>query len=207
MRTLGLSIAALGLLVAAPAHADGIDGEISLELGTLRNSDQAFDLFSENNAMPSRGVRLGLGLSDELTIVAGWHRVSRGATLYLGEGSEIRSAFFADEFTLGPKLGKLLGDVAFPYVTTQAMAFRGVMKLDDDPSTRHNPGQLQESAITPGVLGLGGIEFRSPTETSDLAVAFFLEMGYGWVARGAYGDFGTMKPGGFALRSGVGLRF
>lgn len=196
----------LGLVLASPANAAGLDGEISVELGTLRNTDPAFDLFSNKDAMPSRGVRAGIGLTDHLTVIGGWHRVRRGATLYLSD-TTVRTAYFADTFTLGPKAHLPIKDIVYPYVTTQAMLFRGIMKFDDDPDTRHNPGQVTEAALSPGVLGMGGVELRTPSPRGDLALAIFLEAGYGWVARATYGEIGTMKPGGFALRSGFGVRF
>src|SRR5690606_20493916 len=93
-------VAGLGLMLAvsAPAAAgDGrLHGELSVELGTLANHDPAFDLFSKRDAMPSRGVRAGIALSDGISLVAGWHRVRRGATVFDGAGQRLRTAFFAD---------------------------------------------------------------------------------------------------------------
>lgn len=190
------------------AHARGLDGELSIELGTLQNGDRAYDLFSQGDGMPSRGVRAGVNLTDALVVVGGWHRVRRGAEVSVpGADGSFVAAFFADEFTLGPKAQAEVGDVFFPYVTTQALLFRGTMKLDDDPDTRHNTGQVSATALAPGVLALGGVELRSPSDRGDLCLGFFLEVGYGYVARAEYGDFGPMRPGGLAARGGLGVRF
>jgi len=202
MRPLVLS---LGLLLAAPAVAADLDGEISVGLGLFSNHDPAFDLFSRHDAMASPGVRVGYALNDHVSFVLGWHHVRRGNRVLVPDG-DFQAVFTGDAVTLGPKVGTPLTDWLFPYVTAQAVAFRGVIQLDDDPMRPGNPGQLVESALTPGVIGLGGLELRVPVG-HDLAGAVHVEAGYEWLARGSYGDFGTLRPGGFTLRSGVGLRF
>ena len=54
-------------------------GELSVELGQLHNADPTFDLFSENNGMPSCGWRGGARGAERLAVTGGWHRVRRGA--------------------------------------------------------------------------------------------------------------------------------
>lgn len=207
MRPLALM---LGLFLAAPTHAAEWHGEISVDLGLLANRDQAWDFFGESDVMASAGARVGYALDKKVTFVLGWQHYGRGSSVLVPKRNDwhesFRAAFSGDALTLGPKVGTLLGNAIYPYVTTQAVAFLGRIRLDDDPTIRHNPGQLREVAITPGVLGMVGLEARVPINDT-LSVAFHTEGGYEWLARGTYGAFGSMRPGGLAIRSGVGLRF
>jgi hypothetical protein len=188
---------------SAPAVAADLGLQLSGELGRLHNADPTYDLFSNRDVMPSRGLRVGLTVADTVTIETGWHRVRRGlAEPTLG----IQTAFFADEFILGPKISRGFGDVFYPYVATHGALMRGVMKFDDDPDSRRNAGQVAEAGVALGVLAMGGVELRSPAKEGKIAFSVHLEGGYGWFQTAAYGDLGTMQPGGFALKTGIGLR-
>lgn len=196
----------IALLLTTTAGA--ADLELDGQLGRTSNSDSAYRVFSDVQGMPSRGIRVGARAMDNLVIVGGWHRVSRGANLDLGDGGNISTAFFADEFTIGPKLDVGIGEWFYPYITAQGMLFRGVMKFDDKPSTKDNPNQLSAAGLAPGLLALGGVELRIPQKDGPVTIAYHIELGHSVVGNANYGEFGDMKPGGsFALRSGLGLRF
>ncbi|MBT3223407.1 MAG: hypothetical protein HN348_30415 [Proteobacteria bacterium] len=199
------------LLLSAPAQ--GASHELSFEMGTLHNGDENYDLFSGNNAIPTRGLRFGVAVHENVAVTAGWQHGARGSDIYLpdSEGGEsiMTAAFFADEFTLGVKADYNIADIFFPYVKVDAMLFRGVMKFDDDPNDRFSPGQVQVAGLAPGGLAMGGFEIAVPNKSRKvpLTVAVHLEAGYGLVSRLNFGDYGQMKPGGFALRGGIGLRY
>lgn len=200
-------LSSVGLLLCSSALA--FDAELSAELGTLHNGDPAYDLFSDANTMGSVGVRAGVGvLGERVSVTAGWHRVRRGQLVGIADSREsFIAAFYGDQFTLGPKAGVLIQDIFYPYGTLQAVAFRGLMRLDDDTGVRTNPGQLQAGALSFGGLLMAGAELRAPQGSGPVTAAVHLEMGYGLLTRATYAEFGTMQPGGFVLRSGVGLRF
>ena len=197
------TLIALAALFSAPASAADLGFQLSAELGSLRNTDPSYDLFSKSNVMPSRGLRVGVTLVDTLTIETGWHRVRRG--LYEPD-LDIQTAFFADEFILGPKISHGFAEVFYPYVAGHGVLMRGVMKFDDDSSNDRNPGQIKQTGVGLGLLTMGGVEFRSPTDAGKLAVSAHLEAGYGWFQTTDFGNLGSMKPGGFALKGGLGLR-
>jgi hypothetical protein len=209
-RTTLLAATLLGATLSSTALA-GVGGEASVELGNLQNHDDAYTLFSDGVAMPSRGIRGGVRVADRFTVLAGWHRVQRGATVFVAaEGSDRRfhAAFFADEFTLGLKADLDVAHFFYPYATVQGMLLRGVMKFDDDErDDEEDPSQIKASAVAPGALLMGGMEFRIPQGSWPLTAAWHVEAGYGLVASADYGAFGTMRPGGFALRTGLGVRF
>jgi hypothetical protein len=112
----------------------------------------------------------------------------------------------AHELTLGAKADASIGDVLLPYVSTQGLVMITQMRLDDAPDDRSNPGQVAAAGMTGGFLATAGVEVRVPPG-SPVMGAWYVELGYGWLARAGFGDLGTMKPGGLAVRSGVGVRF
>ncbi len=206
MRTLVTALAAL--LFLSPALA--ADHEASIELGTLANRDTDFDVYSRNNIMPSWGLHGAYAFHERLSVVASWHRVRRGSDLYEMVGSSQpfgRAAFFADELTLGLHADLQLHSTLFPYVNLQGLVVRGVSRFDDDPSDEDSPGQISEAALAPGFMPTGGLEVRIPQGDAPFTIAWHLEAGYGWVGNLVFPKLGDMRPGGFALRSGVGVRF
>ncbi len=56
------------------------------------------------------------------------------------------------------------------------------------------------------VLALAGAEVRMPAG-APVQLALHTELGYGLIAPIDLGSFGSMRPGGFAARGGLGLRF
>lgn len=203
---------ALGLCTTASATEIG--GSFSLELARIANTDRSWNLFSENDGMPSRGLRAGVKIGPLVTVQGGWHRVSRGASVSVpvADGldfrtQEVQMAFFADEFTLGGQFGVPIKDIVVPYASVDGMLMRGTMKLDEDPDTRKNPGQYVAHGLNPGVVTSGGMELRSPESPAGWLAAVFFEAGHSWFLSGDFDDFGEMRPGGFTVRGGAGIRF
>lgn len=206
----------LGLLLAMPASAQDLGGQLHVELGTLANRDPGWELFSDNDTMGSRGVRGGLRLGEYVGVVGGWHRVRKGASVSVpaatGNGDisrdQVVMAYFADEFSLGAQLGKDFADLFRPYAGVDGMLVRGTMKLDEDSDTKRNPGQVLGRGLSPGLLLLGGGEFHSATtEDWGFTIGLFVEVGYSWFLAGQYDDVGPMKPGGLTTRIGAGVAF
>lgn len=202
--------------VPAPPPRDPPRVELSAEIGALNNSDVAYDLFSSGDAMPSYGFKAGYRLAERVAAVASWGLVRHGQTLIVGasdddgdfedETDAFVAALIGHELTLGAKADVSIEDVLLPYVSTQGLVMIAEMRFDDEPTDRDNPGQVSASAMTGGFLATAGAELRFPPR-SPVAAAWYLEMGYGWLARASFGELGTMKPTGFAVRSGVGVRF
>ncbi len=211
MRALTLFAA---LLMAAPAEATPRH-EIGFELGLTPNVDDDFRLFSDGALMRSLGIRGGvavwsLGEVIGLKVVGSWHRSWHGSTLFLGEDGDasLQSAFFADEFSLGPKVDVDFWHILYPYATVQGTLVSGLVKLDDDPLVDDNAGQVKGGALTGGVRVAGGIEVLVPHGRGPVAAALYTEVGYAFTGPMNFGELGDMEPGGgFALRTGVGLRF
>ncbi len=191
--------------------------QLSIEAGSLRSGDPAWDLFADRNRMPSWGGRLGYRLRPRLELVAGWHHVRRGSRITVpgatGGGDDFEddsasfvAAFDGDQITLGPRVDVSIEDALLPYLQVQGMVFRGLARLDDAPNSRTNLGQVRESGLTGGVLAMAGAELRIPPG-APVVLSYHLELGYGWVAPLALGDFGEIQPGGFAVRTGFGVHF
>ena len=209
-----LGISLLGLFAAAPAAA--ADNELSFEFGSLHNDDSSYALFSSEESMPSIGMRAGFAFHDRLSARLGWQHVRQGADVSVGEeqsDSHISSAFYGDELSLGVRADVPLGDFVLPYVSVDGLGFRAKVRFDDDATDEDSPGQVEETAFAPGALAMGGAELRIPigrlypTSKAELALGLNLEVGYALVGQLDFGDLGQMKPGGLAVRSGVGIRF
>ncbi len=212
-RAIALLATLVGVGLSAPATAAEVGWLANLELAHVGNSDPYWDLFSNGPGMPSRGIRGGVRVGDHVAALAGWHRVRRGADIDVPvltgrdvDFQTVRMAFFADEYTLGARVGAPVVDVIYPYVSGDGMVLRTVVKFDEDIETRENPGQVQGSGWAPGALALGGLELRTRQSPIGLRYAGFLELGYGWFLPGQLGDIGQMQPGGLVVRGGVGVR-
>jgi hypothetical protein len=156
--------------------------------------------------MPSRGGQVGVRVAPFAVVQASAHHLSRGMSIGVAGAGEIATAYQANEWTGGVRIDHLFSDVFAPYAAVHGLALQGSMKLDDDPDKDGNPNELVERAVHPGALFLGGLELRGPQEDRTWTAGGFVEAGYGYVASAEYGGFGEMKPGGFVLRTGVGLR-
>lgn len=207
-------MALVALALAGDASAADLGWSLSGELANVHNADPSWDLFSSRDGMPSRGLRAGLKVGPHVTAHAGWQRISRGADVRVptfggtGKGvADVRMAFLADAYALGAQVALPLKEVVAPYASVDGMVLRGVMKLDEDTETRENLGQVVGSGFSPGVSTTGGLELRSPMAPAGWQAAVYLEGGWSWFARGDYGAFGQMQPGGLVVRGGLGLRF
>lgn len=201
----------VALLLATPALA--ADHEVAVELGTLANSDTDYDVYTSMNAMPSWGLRGAFAFHDRLAVTAGWHRVRRGSDLYAPNSGGFndtaigRAAFTANELTLGLRADVQLSRVILPYVNVQGLALQGTSRFDDDPADEDSPGQVKTTALAFGFMPMGGVELRIPKDDAPFTVGWHIEAGYGWVSALDFEELGDMKPGGFALRSGMGVKF
>ncbi len=199
------------LMLTTPALA--ADHEIAVELGTLANQDADYNVYTSKNAMPSWGLRGAFAFHDRLAVSAGWHRVRRGADLYAPNSDGFsdtaigRAAFTANELTLGLRADVEIAQVILPYVHVHGLLLQGTSRFDDDPEDEDSPGQVKTTAMAAGLMPMGGVELRIPLGDAPFTVGWHMEAGYGWVSRLDFDELGDMSPGGFALRSGVGVKF
>ncbi len=193
------------LWLAASAYA--VDHEISAELGTAHVGDPGYDLFSDGNGLPSRGLRGVIAPHDRLGIALGWHHAGRGSDVSSPTG-DFRAGLRTDAFTVGLKTDLPSSSMVALYVEADGLLLRGAVRFDDDPEVDDNPNQISAADVAPGFIGLGGVEFRIPQEEAPFTLGLHLAMGWGTTFGPlAWEDIGEITPRGFVLRSGVGLRF
>lgn len=199
--------AGLALLLASPALA--AEHSLSVELGSMRNTDPAYDTFSTSDTMPSRGLRGQLAVHDRIGLFAGWHRVRRGASLSAGNSTVGTAAFLADEFTLGARVDAPVGGLLAPYISASGLLMRGVTRFDDDPTDADSPGQVSAAGLAPGGIAAGGLQLHVLPDSwrPPLGFGVHLEVGYALVARLPLADLGGMRPGGLHVRTGVSVLF
>jgi len=192
--------------------ASATEVELLAEAGMLANRDPAYEIFGYNRSMPSVGLATAIRPSADrhvpVALVASWHHSTQGAQVYAPTARGFAAGFSTDSFALGPRLDVDIGEVFSPYITAQGMVVRGLARFDDEPNRNDNPGQTRYGGVAPGLLSLGGVEFSTP-DIPGFSAEFVwrIELGYGLVGRIDLGDAGSMKPGGFVARTGMGVRF
>ena len=79
---------------ALAGSADGIDNELSIELGSMAATDPTVNVLTGADALSSGGVRVGYGISPNLAVIASWHRSRHdaGAHTHLGAPAGPRDA-------------------------------------------------------------------------------------------------------------------
>ena len=220
------ALALIALLWTTSATA--ATNEVSFELAGITNPDPMYDLFSDWNAMPSQGFRVGISARDRLSVIGGWHQANRGTGVHVfddygygdyddyddydydyGEGERylFNSALQLNQYQVGLKSELKFWSWLYPYFTGQALLVHGTIRIDDDTSTRFNPGQIRRDGIGIGAMGTIGLDFRLPQRMFPFTLGWSIEGGYAIVSPMGFGDLGTMRPRGAVLRSGIGIRF
>ncbi|MCB9689633.1 MAG: hypothetical protein H6735_31640 [Alphaproteobacteria bacterium] len=193
--------------------------ELSAQLGSLGNTDPAYDVFGGGDGMPTWGFRLGARLHERVAAQLSWDLCRRGAwveapsavsggadfTTY-GDSTSYVAAIVAHQVRLGLKADVPLAGVVLPYASAAAVLMPLWVRFDDDPEDEHSPGQVSVTGTSFGMDLLGGVELRIPPK-APVQLAWYLEMGEGFRTRASLDDLGTMRPGGFTANSGIGVRF
>lgn len=193
--------------------------EVDLEVGWLGTGDTSFNRVSDSDLLPTYGLRVGLKVHDRIAVIGGWQHGQTGVTVssggdesyyyYDGDGggSSFRSAFYGDLLTVGAKGDVRVNDYFYPYLTAQGAIQLGTVRIDDDPDNDQNLGQLKQSGATGGFVAAVGAEVPVQLGQSGIALAPYLELGYGWLAPMGLSSLGSLRMGGFTGRTGFGVRF
>jgi len=160
--------------------------------------------------MPTWGVRGGYAVHDRVALFGSLHTGQRGQDVSDGVGANFVSAYNATTLTLGAKADADLGDTFAPYVSAGLLLHHGLIRLDDDPNRRDNPGQIISSSASFGATAMAGFEIRFlPGE--DIQPAIHIEAGLQGVLPHDYlynGDsmlnLGYLGP---VFHGGAGIRF
>jgi hypothetical protein len=200
------------LMIGAALAADD---EVSFEVGWIGAHDRAWDVFAGGDAYGTFGLRVGKEIHPRVAIVAGWQHGNVGSDVYTdgdtsyyddGYDSGFRAAFYGDQVTLGAKADVELLPWLHPYATAQGIGARAMVRFDDDLEDDENPTQVQRVGLSGGIYAAGGLDFPIRVK-GDVAIAPYMEYGYGLIAPIHFGDVGQLGFSGFAGRTGVGVRF
>ena len=198
-------------------------------VSSYHSNDEAFELYSPNDALGTQGLRLEGDLRGPISLVGSYTR-RRVASEYFDslvdsdqdetdrEDAALIAAFSGQQITFGPKVRVDATRSLSLYAVGQGLAFIGTSRLDDDPTTEDNLNQITMRSWAPGFVAAGGAEFAPKVGPVNLST--FLELGYNWTAQMAFEDAsvredGTNEPAsmgdmafrGFYLQWGVGVRF
>jgi hypothetical protein len=206
-----------------PAHA------AHFVVGSYHSNDEAFDLYSPNDAIGAMGLRLETDLKGPISLVGSYTRkqvsseyfdslVENSASNLDREEAALVAGFAGQQITIGPKVHYAVKSAISVYAVGQALAFVGTSRLDDDPGADDNINQLTMRGWAPGFVAAGGVELMP--KVGPLKTSTFLEMGYNWTAQLDYSDEairenGTNEPAamgdlafrGYYVQFGVGVRF
>jgi hypothetical protein len=179
---------------------------VDAELGKFAYPDDAFARFSNGDAMPLRGFRVGYRFAEHGVAQLGWLHGGRGMTTDLPNQRSFVAAYLVEQLSAGVRVDANFDDVLLPYAAARGLVAVQRARLDDDLTVNDNPGQVQAGAVAPGGELLIGLEVRVPPD-ERVAVAFTIEAGYGAVLEAELGDLGGLRSGGAVIHSGLGLRF
>lgn len=204
--------------VALAGSADGIDHELSLELGSMASPDRTVDVLTGSAALSSLGMRLGYGISPNLGVVASWHRSQHRSDVWLDTDAsyfDIDLNFTTNQLAIGPKLDIQLTHWLRPYVTAQGMGVLGKLRIDDDPGDDEDAA-LTFTDMSWGGFAAAGVDVVPGGERLRVHPALHLEMGYGKVFSMVLEDteagndaieIGDLDLQGFTVNAGIGIRF
>jgi hypothetical protein len=215
MRALIPCMLAVGLM-AVPAHA--AENEVALEAGLLTTGSETIDAFSTDGVIPAFGLRGGWAFADRAALMLSVHHSREGGTGITGSGqgsAVLASAYDTTQVSLGVKGDWTIEDLLELYATGSVIGFRGLMRFDDDPGTRNNPGQLRAASLSLGGSAVIGAAIM--TQKGKVRPALHLEMGWAGILPHRYqvtppsgGDaasLGRVGLSSFVLRGGAGIRF
>jgi len=203
---------------ALAGSADGIDSELSLELGSMGSSDPTVDALTGSAALSAWGLRLGYGISPNIGVVASWHRSRHDSFLSVDTAVsyfDMDMDFTTNQLALGPKVDLQLTHWLRPYLTVQGMGVLGKLRIDEDPGDDED-ALLKYTDMSWGGFAAAGLELVPGEESYGVHPAIHLEMGYGKVFSMQLADteagsdaieIGDIDLQGFTVNAGIGIRF
>jgi hypothetical protein len=197
------------ILLAGAAWAEG--NEINGTIAWVGADNPQWHVFADAAVMPSGGIRLGYGLNEHITITAGWQHVAAAQGLYDASVDETdldpELRFRGDQLLVGVKSGVNLFPGFSPYAGVQAGGMLAGVRIGDDLEDEDNAGRVKRAGATGGATAELGVDFPIDLGGSGLAIAPYVELGYGWFAPLKLDDLGKIPIHGFAGQAGAGLRF
>lgn len=199
--------------------------DVSGEVAWIGATDPAWDFFAEGDSLVSYGLRVGYAVHPNVSVLVGWQHAAHGASTsgpaagaellgYEGDDEyayyESEQAFWAamytDQVSVGAKAGATVWKWLHPYGTVQLVGMRGLVRMDDDPNDDENVTQIEVAGLTGGFAAAGGFDILIPVRGS-VAIAPYVEVGYGLLAPMKLEDLGSVQFSGFSGRTGLGVRF
>lgn len=203
---------------ALAGSADGIDHEVSYEISGLNTSDPTFEVFSDSDLLSAPGIRLGYGISENLTVVGGWN-LGRYRSEFEVDADSGYTVFDVNltthQLRLGAKADLQVLHWLRPYVTLQGIGMLGRLSIDEYPGDDDDE-IIRYGDTAFGGLAAAGIDLVPGDSSNRLHVGGYLEMGYGRVLPMQFEDtdsgnaaieIGDLDFQGFAINAGVGVRF
>jgi hypothetical protein len=178
--------------------------EVAFEVGWAGLGDDAIELFSYSDPIRTLGARAGFRPHPRIAIVLDYQH-SQDEMGFTTPSGGFNTSIDINRFGLGVKGDIRVGSWFRPYGIVEGLGVSTTARLDDDPEHDDNVTQLKEGGLSGGVYGALGAEFL--ISLGSLALAPYLELGYGYVAPTSFGNLGKAAFWGFSGQAGWGVRF
>jgi len=178
--------------------------ELSFEVGWLGVGDSELEMLSWSDPLTTIGARAGYRLTPRVAIVLDYQH-THDSMGYFTPSGEFTSSFGMDRMGLGAKGDLRVGSWFRPYAVVEGVLSTATARFDDDPEHDDNATQMKASGLSGGVYAAVGTEYR--INLGPLALAPYIELGYGFTAPTKFGELGQASLQGVSGQAGWGIRF
>ncbi len=195
------------VLLLSLASAGDLHLELAPEVGIVPTRGRSQNRFGNANSMPVFGGRVGLALTDALTVQLASHHGRRGATWYGTDNETIgAAAFYATDVSLG--LEALVPVNIFFAVGGEASGTGqfALARFDDDSDDPDSAIQKSATGFAPGFRVAPALKITVPDSALPIPLQFRFSAGYQWSAPIELEPFGTTNLRGMSLRLSVGVQ-
>ena len=193
------SLFALLALMSTPASA--VDVSIFGELGAIFPTESTPYLYRPADT-PAPGIRTHVGLTDHISVVGAFNYHSMGGRLDSADESD---ALYIGKTRFRGETGGLYGHQITkwfrPGIGLSAVFNRNLIRLDDDKYDRFNPGYVEETSLSAGLLPYASAQFMLGHLTANL------NLGYSFETRQNYETLGSTRGGNLSYQTAIGVRF
>jgi hypothetical protein len=194
------------VLLLSLAGAADLHLELAPELGIVPTRTESQDRFGDGNTMPVFGGRVGLALTDALTVQLAAHHGQRGATWFSGEQTIGAAAFYATDLALG--LEALVPVNEFFAIGGEASGTGqfALARFDDDSRDPGSAVQKSATGIAPGFRVAPALKITVPDSALPIPLQLRFSAGSQWSGPIELDPFGTTNLRGMSLRLSVGVQ-
>ena len=191
----------------ALTSAFAADLQIDAEIGTMPTRGESMERFGRSGSMPVFGGRVGLALTDALTVQLASHHGRKGAEWRI-DGERIgAAALYATDVTAGLEAVVPANEYFAAGLVGSGGVIIGRSRLDDAPKVDDSNVELAANAIAPMFRAAAVARFTVPDTALPIALQVRTSLGYQWSTPLDFGELGDAPVRGLSFRLGAGVQF